>query len=137
MYMKATLITLLIISSACFSQTRSEKKIIQKILGSWKFERFEEANKIGDSLVIKKSGTIEPTTFVFSDDNILTVNFNDIVTENFKWKIEKNYIKITSNQKSKFSSKLNEIFKLFYWNDDKELFMQIKNKPHNGIKLKR
>lgn len=106
-------------------------------MGGWTLEAFEEAYKIGDSLVLRKIGTVEPTKFEFKEHDTLVVVYNSGKSEKYLWKMRKKSVEISLLTKTDFSAKIIGDFELTFWNDDKELFMEIKGKPHNGIKIKR
>lgn len=133
--MKYTYIIFLLICTTCFSQSKSEVKQIQKLLGTWSLEYFSETDKVGNIVAVKKSGTIEKTYLNFKADNSLIIENASNITSNVNWIFEGKSLVIFSTNPKDETHKIEGKYKLIYTNDNNELFMQVLDNSKKGVKL--
>lgn len=117
--------------STCLGQTP-----VERLLGKWQFEQFEEARKSGSSVVVTKTKFAESVVFIFNKDYTLDVVYSDVKTEKYRWQFNRNFIQITSDDLNNQNSPVLGLYSLHYLDKISQLFLQRKNDPHNGIMLK-
>ena len=134
--MKRLTIILLFTISTCVGQSSIEKNT-QKLLGNWSFEQFEEAVKEGVVVTVTLTKYVENVSFQFNSDYTLDVIYSDSKKEKYFWKTNSNLIEISPVDSENYNLRIVGEFEIFYSDNISKLYLQIKNKPHHGIKLKK
>ena len=134
--MKRLTIILLFTISTCVGQSSIEKNT-QKLLGNWSFEQFEEAKKEEVVVTVTLTKYVENVSFQFNSDYTLDVIYSDSKKEKYFWKTNSNLIEISPVDSENYNLRIVGEFEIFYSDNISKLYLQIKNKPHHGIKLKK
>ena len=134
--MKRLTIILLFTISTCVGQSSIDKNT-QKLLGNWSFEQFEEAKKEEVVVTVTLTKYVENVSFQFNSDYTLDVIYSDSKKEKYFWKTNSNLIEISPVDSENYNLRIVGEFEIFYSDNISKLYLQIKNKPHHGIKLKK
>jgi glycogen debranching enzyme len=129
-------IILLFAASISYAQSQTETHT-QRLLGKWRFEQFEDVTRSGDKIIVKKTGFAhDSVSFIFNENHTLNVNFSAAESQTFTWTIRKDLLEISSENEKNAYPKIVGVFEVHYLDSVSRLFLQRKNKPHNGIMLK-
>ena len=134
--MKRLTIILLFTISTCVGQSSIEKNT-QKLLGNWSFEQFEEAKKEEVVVTVTLTKYVENVSFQFNSDYTLDVIYSDSKKEKYFWKTNSNLIEISPVDSENYNSRIVGEFEIYYMDNISKLYLEIKNKPHHGIMLKK
>jgi septum formation inhibitor-activating ATPase MinD len=128
-------IVLLLITSVSIAQNKTQENI-EKILGDWVFEQFEQARQSGDMLIVTKTGYVDEVHFIFNSDYTLDVIYSDSKKEKYNWKINRYQIKIFPANELIQNEKISDNFEINFLAVCNQVFLE-RNQPHDGIMLKK
>jgi hypothetical protein len=129
-------IILLLATSISVAQSQLEAKT-QRLLGTWTFEQFQDVKKSGGKIIVEKTGFAHNSvSFVFNEDHTLNVIFSGAENQIYTWSIKNDRLEISSENKKDPYPKIIGVFEIHYLDNISGLFLQRRNKPHNGIMLK-
>jgi len=135
--MKNSTLFFLLTFTAVVGQSPKETQMLGNLIQKWELLQFEESKRNGNVITIIQTKYADVVSFEFKENKTLEVIYSDSKMETYFWKYQRESIEITPELTNLFNPDIVGVFEIHFHDNIKQLFLQRKNNPHNGIALKK